>query len=180
MSELRLVVDHLRFNYTGLFEANDLFKHITAFTKERGFDIMINKEFEQTLQSGKHIEWQIKPWKRITDNARYWPKIRILITDYNKVNAIANNKKVKVGYGKVAIYIDAYLELDEHNRWERLPIFQFIRLLYNNFFYKAYTERFEQRLNYDMYHLYYSIEQFFNVYKHYKVATRVPPFVSAH
>ena len=173
MSEIRLVVDHLRLNYTGPFNVNDLFKHITAFLNERGFDFKIDKDFEHTTQSGKQIEWQINPWKRITDNMRYWPKVRILISDYNKVDAIVDKKKVKVGNGRLVMYIDAYLELDESQRWEAIPFFQFLRSLYNNFFYKVYTERFEQRLNQDMYHLYHTIEQFFNIYRHYHVVSRV-------
>lgn len=171
MSEIRVVVDHLRLNYTGPFNANDLFKHISAFLNERGFDLKIDKEFEHTTKSGKQIEWQINPWKRMTDYLRFWPKVRILISDYNNVDAIVDNKKVKVGYGKLVIYIDGYLELDESNRWEAYPFFQFIRSLYNIFFYKMYTERFEHRLNQDMHHLYHTIEQFFNIYRSYKVVS---------
>ena len=180
MSELRLVVDHLRLNYNGPFDANALFKNINSFLKERGWDIKIDKEFEQNTKTGKHIEWQINPWKRISDYVRYWPKIRILIKNYHKVDVIVDNKKVKIGSGQVIIYIDGYLELDESQRWEGYPFFQFLRSIYNNFIYKVYTERFEQRLNHDMHHLYDTIERFFNVYKHYKVVSRVPPFVSVH
>jgi len=180
MSELRLVVDHLRLNYNGPFDANALFKHINAFLKERGWDLKIDKEFEQNTKTGKSIEWQINPWKRISDYVRYWPKIRILVKNYHKVDAVVDNKKVKIGNGQVVIYIDGYLELDESQRWEGYPFFQFLRSIYNNFIYKVYTERFEQRLNQDMHHLYDTIERFFNMYKHYKVVSRVPPFVSAH
>lgn len=177
MSELRLVVDHLRFNYTGPFNANELIKHIYAFLKERGFDMLQLKDFEQNTQTGKHMEWQVRPWKKISDYGRFWPNIRVLIKDYHKVDAVVDRKKVKIGNGHVIIYIDGYLELDEQQRWETIPFFQFLRSLYNHFFYRIYSERFEQRLSYDMHHLYYSIEQFFNVYKYYKVVSKVPPFV---
>ncbi len=179
MSELRLVVDHLRLNYSGPFDSNSLFKHITAFFNERGFDLRIDKEFEQNTATGKQIEWHITPWKRITDYIRYWPSVRVLVSDYNKVDAIVDKKKVKVGSGKAVVYIDGYLELDEHNRWEAIPFFQFLRSLYNTFFYKVYTERFEQQLSFDMHHLYNTVERFFNMYKHYNVISKVAPFISA-
>ena len=108
----------------------------------------------------------------------YWPKVRVLIYDYNKVDAVIDNKKVKVGNGRVIIYLDGYLELDYANRWESVPFFQFLRTIYNNFFYKVYTERFEQRLSYDMHHLYQTIERFFNIYRHYNVVSKIKPFVS--
>ena len=176
MSELRLTVDHLRLNYTGPFDANELYKQITSLMKEKGFDIELSKEFEHDTQTGKHIEWEIRPWKRVSDNLRYWVKIRVLIYNYKKVDAIVDKKKVKIGNGKVVIYLDGYAELDEHNRWEYVPFFQFLRSIYVNFVYKVYTERFEQRLTYDVNHLYHTIEQMFNMYKHYKVISKAPPF----
>ena len=39
MSEMKIVVDHLRLNYNGPFDANALYRHITAFVKEMGFDL---------------------------------------------------------------------------------------------------------------------------------------------
>ena len=77
------------------------------------------------------------------------------------------------------MYLDGYIEYDQEERWESIPFFQFLRSLYNIFFYKVYTERFEQRLSHDVHHLYQTIEQFFNVYRHYKVVSKVPPFVAA-
>lgn len=180
MSELRLVVDHLRLNYTGPFNANDLYRHITAFLKERGFDIKIDKEFEQNTKTGKQIEWLIMPWKRISDYTRHHVKVRVLVYDYNKIEAVVDKKKVKVGNGRVVIYLDGYLELDQEERWETIPFFQFLRSIYNHFIYKVYTERFEQRLSYDIHHLYQTLEQFFNVYRHYRVVSKVPPFASEH
>lgn len=178
MSELRLVVDHLRLNYSGPFDANALFKHINAFLFERGFDLKVEKEFEQNTKTGKQIEFLIMPWKRISDYTRHHIKIRILVYDYNKVDAVVDKKKVKVGNGRVVIYLDGYLELDQEERWESVPFFQFLRSIYNNFIYRVYTERFEQRLSYDVHHLYDTIERFFNMYKHYKVVSKAPPYVS--
>ncbi len=173
---MRLVVDHLRLNYSGPFSAKDLIKQIYAFLKERGFDLHKLKDFEQNAKNGKSMEWHIRPWKKISDYGRLWPNIRVLVKDYNKVDAILDNKKVKIGSGSVTIYIDCFLELDEKQQWETIPFFQFLRSLYNHFFYKVYTERFEQRLSYDMHHLYQTLEKFFNMYNHYKVVSKVPPF----
>ena len=179
MSELRLTVDHLRLNYNGPFDANALYRVVTAFWKEKGFDFETRKEFEHDTKTGKHMEWQIKPWKQISHDSRHIVKIRILINNYKKIDAVVDKKKVKIGNGKVVAYIDGYLDLDQWNVWERVPFFQFLRAIYTNFVYKVYTERFEQRLTYDCNHLYHNLEQFFNMYKHYKVISKVPPFASA-
>ena len=179
MSELRLTVDHLRLNYDGPFDANALHRILTSFWKEKGFDFHTHKEFEHDTKTGKHIEWQLKPWKQIAHETRHLVKMRVLIYNYKKVDAVVDGKKVKIGNGKVVIYFDGYVELDQWNVWENRPFFQFLRSIYTNFVYKLYTERFEQRLTYDFNHLYHQVEQFFNMYKHYKVVSKVPPFASA-
>ena len=179
MSEVTIVVDHLKLDYSGPFDANALFKHINAFLFERGFDLKVEKEFEQNTKTGKQMEWLIMPWKRISDYTRHHIKVRILVSDYNKVDAVIDKKKVKIGNGRIVMYLDGYIEYDQEDRWESLPFFQFLRTIYNKFIFKVYTERFEQRLSHDVHHLHHTVEQFLNVYNHYKVVSKVPPFVSA-
>ena len=176
MGETRIIVDHLRLNYTGPFEVKALYKLMTSFWKEKGFDFQSQKEFEHHLKSGKHIEWQLRPWKQVTHNVRHIAKMRVLIYDYKKVDAVVDKKKKKIGQGRVVIYLDGYIDLDQWNIWENRPILQFIRSIYLNFVFKMYTERFEQRLAYDFNHLYNNLERFFNLYKHYKVVSKVAPF----
>ncbi|MAH01870.1 MAG: hypothetical protein QF798_03230 [Candidatus Woesearchaeota archaeon] len=180
MSEVTIVVDHLRLNYGGPFDANALFKHINVFLFERGFDLKVEKEFEQNTKTGKHMEWLIMPWKRISDYTRHHIKVRILVYDYNKVDAVIDKKKVKIGNGRIVMYLDGYIEYDQEDRWESKPFFQFLRTIYNKFIYKVYTERFEQRLSHDVHHLHHAVEQFLNIYKHYKVVSKIPPFTPPH
>lgn len=180
MSELRLTVDHLRLNYEGPFEANGLYRLITSFTKEKGFDIELTKEFEHDTARGKQIEWQIKPWKRISDHVRHWIKIKVYINDYKKQDVVVQGKKQKIGVGRVTLTIDGYAEFDEHNRWESMPMLQAIRTIFINFVHKVYTERFEQRLTYDCHHLYNMLEKFFGVYTHYKPVHKAPAFAATH
>jgi len=176
MSELRLTVDHWRLNYTGPFDAKDLYKNILNFWKEKGFDIWPQKEFEQDTKSGKHIEWLLKPWKQITHESRHLVKINVQIYNYKKIDAVMDKKKIKVGNGKVIIYLDGYLEIDQWNVWERVPFFQFLRSIYTNFIYRIYTERFEQKLVQDMQQLYDSLEKFFNMNKKFKIVSKPAPF----
>jgi len=174
MSELKLIVDHLRLNYTGPFNANDLFKHITSFINELGFDLKINKEFEQNVAAGKHIEWEIEPWKKISDYVHHHIKVRVFIWDYTTSSVLIDRKKVKMGNGRLELVLDGYVEYDYYQRWEKLPMLQFIRQLMNTYIYKIYTKRFEERLIYDCNHLITSIEKLLNIDSHYKVQTEVP------
>ncbi len=176
MADTRLIVDHLKLDYKGPFEFNALIKLITAFVKERGFDFTSNKDFEMNTKTGKQIEWQATPNKRLSDYINFLPKIRILVQDMNKVEVIKDKKKVKVDNGRLILTIDGWIVFDYFNKWDEHPFFMFLRTLYDRFIYKVYTERFEQRFSYDMRQLYDRIEQFLNVYKHYKVVTKEPHF----
>lgn len=176
MSDTRIVVDHQKMEYEGPFDFNDLVTMIQRWTFERGFDRKLEKNFEQTTQAGKHIEWQFTHWKKITDYMRYHLRVRMLVSNYVKVDAVKENKKVKVGNGKILIYFDGYMELDYFHKWDSRPVFMFFRVLFDKFVYKHYTERFEQRLTYDMTHLYNEVEKFFNLYRHYRLVKTVPHF----
>lgn len=176
MSDTRLVVDHHKMDYEGPFDFNKLVTMIQRFLFERGFDRKLDKDFEQDTKNGKHIEWQVANFKKITDYMQYHVRIRILVTNYLKTDAIKDNKKVKVGNGKIIIFFDGFMELDYWNRWDSKPIFLFLRILFDKFVYKVYTERFEQRLTYDMNHLYDEVEKFFNIYRHYRLVKAMPHF----
>lgn len=172
MGHIKIVVDHEKLEYSGPFVANDLFRMIDNFVFERGFDKRQDKDFEQNTQNGKFIEWQISPWKRITDYIRYIIKVRVLGYEILKTDVSNNGKKTKIDNGRVIIVIDGFMEYDYDSYWEDKPILRFIRTIYDYFVFKAYTERFEQRLVHDINHLHDYIEKFFNMYGHYKIISK--------
>lgn len=169
MGHLKVAVDHQKLEYSGPFNATDLFRMIENFLFERGFDKRQEKDFEQNNPDGKFIEWQISPWKRVTDYVRYIIKVRVLCFELVKADAVIEKKKAKVDNGRVIIVIDGFMELDNDNRWEGTPMLFFIREFFDFFVHKVYTERFEQVLIHDINHLNEYIEKFFNVYRNYKV-----------
>lgn len=176
MSDTRLIVDHQKLEYEGPFDLNDLIMMIQKFSFERGFDRKLEKDFEQNTKTGKQVEWQISHWKKVTDYVKNILRIRILVTDYVKVDSIKDKKKVKVGNGKIIIFFDGLLEFDYFHKMDSRPIFMFMRVLFDKFVYKLYTERFEQRLTYDLNHLYHEVEKFLNLYRHYKPVKTMPHF----
>ena len=172
MSHLKLVIDHDKLDYSGPFNANNLFRMIANFLFERGFDLRQDKDFEIHTTKGKSLEWQISPWKRITDYIRYIVKVRILVHDLVKTDVMDNGKKIKVDSGRVIIIIDGFVEYDYESKWDDYPVFTFLRTVYDRFVFKIYTERFEQVLVHDINHLHEHIERFLNMNRHYTVISR--------
>jgi hypothetical protein len=176
MSELRIIVDHMQLEYSGLFELNNFFKMIDAWLFERLYEKRTNKNFEENTPNGKFIEWEIASWRKMTDYVRNIIKMRVLMYDLKKVEATRDKEKVKLTQGKVIIYFDGYIEFDYLHVWDEHPVLHFLRTLYDKFIFKAYTERFEQRITYDVHHIYDMTEKYFNMYRKHKLVTRVPHF----
>jgi len=172
MGNLKLVVDHEKIDYSGPFNANDLLKMIENFLWERGFDKRQDKDFEQNTSNGKYLEWQISPWKKISDYIRYIVKVRVLGYDILKTDTLVESKKAKVDNGRVIIVIDGFVEYDYDSYWDSKPFFLFLRTIYDYFIFKAYTERFEHQLVNDINHLHNHIEKFFNMYRNYTIISK--------
>ncbi len=100
----------------------------------------------------------------------------MLFQQLKKVEIVEGKKKLKVDQGRVLIYIDGFIEHDYEHRWDDIPLFVFLRTLYDKFIYKAYTERFEHKLTNDVHSLYNEIEKFLNTSRHYKVISKTPHF----
>ncbi|MBU0628723.1 MAG: hypothetical protein KKC75_06020 [Nanoarchaeota archaeon] len=176
MSDLRIIVDHLKLEYSGLMDVREFFKIIGSFCKERDYQKKEDKNHEHNKSDGKYIEYEISPWKKVSDYHRYIIKIRLLFQHLNKVEIVKDKKKVQIDKGKVIIYLDGYMENDYLNRWDDRPFLLFIRTIYDKFIYKLYTERFEQILAHEVQDLYTEIEKFLNMSGSYKVISKTPRY----
>lgn len=175
MGHLKIVVDHEKIDYSGPFNASELLHMIENFVFERGFDKRQDKDYENNTERGKSIEWQISPWKKITDYVRYIIKVRVLGYDIVKTDVVSNGEKTKLDKGRAIIVIDGFIEYDYDSYWDEKPFLHFLRTIYDYFVFKAYTERFEQVLVHDINSLYHQIEKFFNMSRHYAVISRKGP-----
>ncbi|MBI1935774.1 hypothetical protein HYS31_05020 [Candidatus Woesearchaeota archaeon] len=169
MGNVKIVVDHDKIDYSGPLDITELFKMIENFIFYMGFDKRQDKDFEQNTQNGKFLEWQISPWKWITDYTRYIIKVRILGYDLVKANVVNEGKKSKVDNGRIVVTIDAFVEYDLQGRWQDKPFLYFIGQMYDHFIFKVYTERFEHMLTHDVNRLHHEIEKFLNMRRSYKV-----------
>lgn len=175
MGHVKIIVDHDKIDYSGPLQLNSLLRMIENFVWERGFDKKQDKDFEQNTSNGKFIEWQITPWKWISDYTRYMIKVRVLGYDLVKTHVVVDGKKAKIDNGRVIIVMDGLIEYDLQSKWEGHPVLHFLRTLYDNFVFKSYTERFEHMLVHDVNHLHDQIESFLNTSRHYSVISKVAP-----
>lgn len=168
MSEKKLVIDQMKLTYEGLFDIQGLWRIINSWFYEKGFDMWELKNYEQVLPTGKDIEIEIMPWKKPTDYFKNSIRIRIKITDAKDVEVEKEGVKLKLNQGKLRIIFDAYIESDYENKWESVPIFYFLRAIFDKYIFRPHFNRFEKWLVNDVYDLHGRIQKFLNLYRYEK------------
>jgi hypothetical protein len=166
MAEREVVVDKLRLSYEGLFKVTDLYQLIDRWLREKGYDKREKRMAESVTKNGKFIEWEIEPWKKITDYASIIIKLRIILTDIKEVDVEIDKNKVKMNQGKTDFVFDGYLETDYENRWESKPLFFFLRALFDKYIFKPYTVGFQSNAIDDVNDLHTRIKSFLNLYRY--------------
>ena len=166
MSERRLVIDHMKLSYEGLFDLHELYSLINQWLKDKGFDLREARNQEHVKQSGKFIELELLPWKKIPHYARHVIRINIKILHLKDVVVEEDQKRIKVNKGTVNITMDGYLDTDYEDRWESRPFYFFIRTLFDKFVYRTYTTQYEELLLENVLQLQSTIKAFLNLYQY--------------
>ena len=166
MSEKKLVIDQLRLNYNGLMNFGELFKVVDGWFYEKGFDKFEKKHEEIVLPSGKDIEIELRPWKKITDYAKHIIRIRMYVRGLKNVEIEKDGIKTTLQQGSIRMKFDAYLETDYENKWEQNMYFYFLRAVFDKYVYRTYDARIEEHLVEDTYHLHSTIKSYLNLHRY--------------
>ena len=168
MSEKKLVIDQLKLTYEGLFDLNGLYRVIDSWFYEKGYDKFETKNYEMVLPTGKDIEIELNPWKKITEYFKVTMRLRLRFMNVKNVEIEKDGKKVKINQGKIWLIIDGYLESDYENKWEKNPLLYFLRTLYDKYIFKGYFAKAEKWCVNDVYQLHGIVQRYLNLYRYEK------------
>ena len=166
MSEKRLIIDQLRLNYSGIFNLGELFRMVDEWFYEKGYDRWEKKNEETVTETGKRIEIELRPWKKITDYAKNEIRLRMFVDNMTDIEADKDGKKTKMNKGDIQMIFDAFLETDYENRWESKPVYYFLRTIIDKYMFRVYTGKFTGNLAADTKDLHQRIKSFLNLYKY--------------
>ena len=166
MVERRIVVDGLKISYKGLFNAGELYKIIDAYFRERAYTKHELRNYEHVYPEGKQVEVIKEPYRKVTDYAKYVVRVTIIMSNVKETVIEKDKHKVKMNQGDVDIQLDGFLELDYEHRWEKKPMFYFLRALFDQFVFKVHTERFESGLKEEIDDLHSQVKSFLNLYRY--------------
>ena len=166
MAERRLVVDHMRLKYQGMFDLFEFYKLIDNWFREKAFDKRELRNQEIVRPDGKYVELILMPWKKISDYARHVIRIELRVFKLKEVVVERDGNRVKMNEGKVDIILDGYLDTDYEDRWEQKPFYFFMRTLFDKFVYRTYSTQYEELLVENVSQLHTLMKSFLNLYKY--------------
>ncbi len=167
MAEIDVVIDKKRLTYEGIFKVRDLYNMIDQWFEDKNYDKREILNVEVVKPEGKFIEIEMQPWKKVTDYANRLIYLRILMHDVKEVDIEKDGKTVRMNQGKIQIIFDAYLKTDYEDRWEMLPVYFFLRTIWNKYIYQPFTKGFKAGVKKDCIELYNNIRAFLNMYRTY-------------
>lgn len=166
MAERNLVIDHLKFSYEGLMNAGEVYNLVSSFFFEKQWDWGEKLNQEQTMPSGRQIKLILEPYKNISDYYKMAVTIKINFTDLKEVEVEHEGQNLKLDHGLMKMTIDAYVVSDRKSKWGDKPLYWFISILANKYFYKEHFAKFETWVKSDVEELLHKIKNYLNVYKY--------------
>lgn len=160
------LVDKHRMQYEGIFIIQDLYQLIDEYFEEKGYDKRESKNAEVVRDDGvRFIDLQFEPWKKVTDYAKVAIKVRVIMDNVRDIEIEKDGVKVHAHQGDIKFLFDVYVDTDYEDRWGSKPIYAVIRVLFDKYFFKRYTQQYYAEAMDDYKMLVYQIKVFLNMNK---------------
>jgi len=165
MAERRLIVDNETIAYEGILNITELYKLINDWCDSKRYFPVEQKCQECVSKTGKCVECELEPFKKLTDYAKSVIQIKIRADECTDVTVKRGSKKQKMQKAKVTIIFNAFLETDYEHRWERFPWMYVMRTLFEKYVFTPFLSGFSRGVREDVDHLKSEISGFLNLYK---------------
>lgn len=165
MAERHVVVDQLRLNYEGLIDFAALYTLINSWTFDMGYDRYEKLNEQTNTPEGKHLNIDLRPWKRISLYLTSHIRVRLFATLKDVETEIKGEKKT-LQQGKVQIIIDGFFDTDWMGIWHNKAFLYFLRALFDRYLFKNYTERSYSLILSDVNDLHTKVKNFLNIYRY--------------
>ena len=166
MTERLIVLDHLKFNYEGIFNLPEFYNLISGFFFEKGYDWNEKINQELVTPEGKQIRWVFEPWKNVSDYYQIIARVRVNCSDVKEVDVEQEGRTLRLNQGVIFITFDGFVKSDRHGKWESKPMYWLINILAQKYFYKEHFTKNEDWIKSDIDDLHNKIKTYLNVFKY--------------
>jgi len=161
-------LDKKKISYQGLFKAPELYKAIREWGDEHGYEVKEEKHTEIVVEKGKEVKVPLALEKKASDYVKFHLKVSVELKELEDVMITKGKGKERLNKGNVDLGMKAVIETDYDNKWEKKPMFMFLKGLHDKFLRKSEVESFEKELKSNLLNLYDELRAHLNLFK-YKV-----------
>jgi len=166
MSEIKYLVDGKEVQYEGLFDLQGLFKTIDEFFRERGYDRLETKNFEEVYDTGRQITIELLPYKKPNDYVKVEIRIYAFFRNLKERIVEVDGVKRKLFHGRAEIWFDANLYTDFEHRWQDRVLFYFIRTMTDKFIKRSQSHMIEEFAIKDCWDVIDLVKSFLNMHRY--------------
>ena len=166
MTQKKLVIDAIRFTYSGMFDVNEFLKELDDWTDENGFERETKKKLEHVEADHKKMEYIFELWKNPEDWAKIVIRPRIMFNNVVEFDLERGGHKRPMQKGKVVVIIDGFVEMEMESRWQQKPFYVFIKTLYDKLVWKFWMGRWDGMVAASSHNLYKRLFTYFKKYKY--------------
>lgn len=166
MAERKLVVDHLKLGYEGLFNAGELYSVISTWFFDKNYDWYEKMNQELITPDGKQVRIILEPWKNITDFYKLVFGVKLHLTDIKDVEVEHEGKTLKLSQGVVKVTFDGYVVSDRKKQWHSKPFWWFLSIIMEKYFFQDHYKKAETWMLSDVDDLHDKIKNYLNMFKY--------------
>ena len=161
MPERDYVGDTLEIGYRGVFDFDGLYKTLSRWFKQHGYDFreLDYKEYKEDGVQKLQVKWG--GMKKMTDYAKYMIEVTLMLDGMTEV-LVKNKKRLS---GGLSIKIAGYIEKDYEETWSRTKIVKFLREAYDQFIVGSKMREMRDELTKDMQMFRNEVKTFLNLRK---------------
>mgnify|MGYP001608769909 CR=1 FL=1 len=166
MGERKLIIDHLKFNYEGLFNVNEVYSVISTWFFEKGWDWYEKINQEQVTPEGRQIRIVLEPWKSVSNFYKLIIHIKLHFVDVKEVEVEHQGETLRLSQGAIRMTVDGYVMSDRSGAWTSTPFYWFLTILGQKYFFRDHFAKMEAWIRSDVDDLYNKIKNYLNVFKY--------------
>ena len=130
----------------GFWNYTELYNFCFSWLEDEGFGVSEKEYTEKVSSFGKEINIKWEASKGVTDYFKYKIEVSWHILGMKEAEIERDGKKETTNKGEVEIKILATMIRDPEDRWEKKPIWKFMRATYEKFIIKPTIDEYEGRL----------------------------------
>ncbi len=162
----RLVVDHLKLNYEGLFNAAEVYNVISSWFFEKGWDWYERINDEQVTPNGKFMRLVLEPWKSTTEFYKLMMKLKVHMSEVKEVEVDHEGETLRMHHGIIHITFDGYVASDRQGEWVNKPLTWFLTIILEKYFFRSHSAKLDTWIKSDVDDLHHKIKNYLNMFKY--------------